>query len=287
MCPYRDPRPVGEYSLLSARRAGVGTVLLLVAAHLTLKSVFFSKWFLREVALPVESATGGLLSPAALAGSIQLVVLVGFGVLVCCRMSTRDIGLRLPGSAISLTLLAIIFTGAWLACAAVGATVSYDKLSPASAMGRVLEATVGSAVGEELFYRGFLLSQVYLLLRHWRGDWTSGRTLAAAIAAVQVYFALNHLPAAMRAGLSAETATLWLLHAALVGAMFAVLYLHTGSLVLSIGAHALLNLSIPFLDSPVDPALFVLVLVCIAMLAGPWLFSRERDALRPSMAGAA
>jgi len=284
----RSYQPIEPTAFGPTRRVGPGMVVVLVVAHLVLKAVFFSQWFLREVALPIESATRGLITPDALAGSIQLVLLVMLGVVVCCGMSPSELGLRRPGAMRSLTVIAIIFTGAWLGCALLGATMSTPNgLRPAAATGLVLEATVGSALGEELFYRGFLLSQVFLFLRQKRGCWTSGRTLVVALASVQVYFALNHLPAAMRAGLSAETATLWLLHAALVGAMFAVLFLHTGSLVLSIGAHALLNLSIPFLDSPVDPALLVLVLVCIAMLAGPWLFSRETGVLRTSLARAA
>ena len=274
MYPWRTTGQLEDGVFGSTRKASIALIVALVTLHIALKAVFFSPWFLYRVALPLETATGGLVTPATLAGSIQLIVLVVIGTIAFGGFSWRQIGFRTGGQATSGILIVLIWATACLVSLLFGGSLALDGPTLRTAAASILQATAGSALTEELFYRGFLLVQVYLVIRGTTRSWSTGRCLFWAVALVQVYFAANHVPAGMRAGLPADVMLLWLVQTACVGAMFAVLFVQTGSLVLSVGAHALLNFSMPFLASPLDPALVVLLLVCAAMLAGPWLFER-------------
>lgn len=257
------------------RRAPLLLLASLVAAHVSLKALFFSEGFLYNVALPFEAATNGLITPATLAGSIQLALLMILGAAVIGRFSWSQLGLRFDGQRLALTLLAVLTSLVFLVCLLLGASLSFDAASLRTTTAALLQSVVGSSLSEELFYRGFLLVQVHLLIRKSRPASSTSTSLVWSLLIVQSYFALNHVPAAMRAGLSLEVMLPWIIQTALVGAMLSVLFIQTRSLVLSVGAHALLNLSVPFLSSPVEPALVALLLVCGAMLAGPWLFERD------------
>jgi hypothetical protein len=282
MYPHRTTDQFEDAVFGLTRRAPLALLAGLVAVHLALKAVFFSQAFLYKVALPVEAATTGLVTPATLAGSIQLFVVVILGTVFLGGFSWQQIGLRCGGQRVVLTLLALMACTACLVCLALGGSLLFDAVTLRATVASLLQAIVGSALTEELFYRGFLLIQVYLLIRHALRAWSTSTCLVWSLAIVQLYFAVNHVPAAVRAGLPLEEMLLWLVQTALVGAMFSVLFIQTRSIILSVGAHGLINLSLPFLVSPVDPALVVLLLVCTAMLAGPWLFERDLQGAKMS-----
>src|SRR5690606_31268939 len=103
----------------------------------------------------------------------------------------------------------------------------------------------------------------------------------------QLYFAVNHIPAALRMHLPAAEMAAYIVHVALVGALFAALYLRTGNLFVAVGAHALVNNPAALFVAGFDPALLALVLVCLLLLAWPALHRTfaEVFTLRPALAG--
>jgi hypothetical protein len=275
MHPWKATFQVNDQTFGRTVVAPLPLLLLLLATHVALKALFFSDWFLQSVALPLEAWTEGAIRPATLAGSVQLVLLVGLGVLYLGRLKPVHFGLRLEGTPRLALLVAAIWVVAHLVCLGLGARPSGLSNSMPLVIGGILEATAGSAVPEELFYRGFLLVQVFLLFRLRAVRWSPDVCLAVSVILVQLYFAAHHIPAAMRAGLPIDTALLWLTQTALVGGMMAALFIQTGNVVMAVAAHTLINLSIPILDSPVPPQLVLLVLVCVTMLTGRWIFGRD------------
>ena len=248
---------------------------LAVAAHLALKGVYFSVPFQVGVAFPIEWTTRWALTGTTLAGAISWVVLVTVVMGALGRIRPSDLGLSVRG----LRDAALILFAVWAVVQILNTAVSAiaPPAAPAAplaatvAVGRALQATLGSGLIEEVFYRGFLMTQVYALLR---GRIGRERALVAAVASTSVYFGLSHIPAGLAMGLSAPEVAGYVLHCALVGSLFAGLYLRTGNLYVAVGAHALLNEPAPLVGSPVDTALVTLVVLCLVVLAWPLLARR-------------
>jgi membrane protease YdiL (CAAX protease family) len=178
---------------------------------------------------------------------------------------------------------AAILIGLWLltqaACAAAGAASGSIGLDdtlpvpgrPAAALGVRLQAILGTGLLEEVIYRGFLQTQLFLVARrHLSRD----AALGVAIAAASLYFGINHVPAGLRMGLDAAGVAGYVLQCSLAGALFGTLYVRTGNLFVAAAAHALLNDPAAVLASPIDPSLFVMVAACGLLLAWPWLSRR-------------
>lgn len=260
-------------SLKSARPAAL---VLFVVLHLGLKAVFFSLPYYTQVARPVEVLTGGLISPIVLAGLIELVVLVAVVMLWFGGLRPRDLGIRGQHLLNAALVALLVWGGVQSLLSGLGASGYFDAaLNPALALGpgrfgaKILEATLGSAFIEEVMYRGFLVPQLYLLAR----TWTSSRTIRAtvAIGLPQLYFGLNHLPAAFRMHLPTAEAAIYIFHVVLVGLLFTALYLRTGNLFVAVVAHAMVNDPAPLFVAGPDPAIIALVGVCVLLLAWPTL----------------
>lgn len=247
---------------------------LFVVLHLGLKAVFFSVPFYAHVARPVEAATAGVVSPIVLAGLIELVLLVGIVMVWVGGLRLRDLGLRRSHVPNAVIVTILVWGGVQAVLSLLASSAPFEPmLNPALAAGpervgvRLLEATFGSAFIEEVMYRGFLVPQLYLLAR----TRTSNRALQAGIALglPQLYFGLNHVPAALRMGLSYGDVAAYVFLVVLVGVLFAALYLRTGNLFIAIAAHALVNNPMPVVVAGPDPSLLALVGVCSLLLAWP------------------
>lgn len=254
----------------------IPALALVLIVHAGLKALFFWPAYQEQVALPVEFATGGLVTTVTLAGAVSWTVLVGAAMLGVGRL--RPVHLGLTGAALreAVPVLVGLWTLAQIAQVVLGTAAGETAFaaSPhgmAAATGQRLQAVFGSGLLEETIYRGFLLVQLYSLLRL-RVD--RDRAVMWAIIASSVYFGVNHLPAGLRSGLPLSEALLFAGHSALVGALFAVLYLRTGNLFVAAGAHALINDPVPLFAAPVDPSLVALVAVTGLMLAWPALARR-------------
>ena len=262
-------RPVSTLAVAPAVLAGV------LLAHAGLKAVIFWGPYQARVALPVELATGGLVTAITLSGLLSWAVLVGGGMLAAGRLRPRDLGLSLG----HLRDAGPVLLGLWLtvqvAHAALGSATgeltlaaSASSRTLAEAAGLRLQAVVGSGLLEEVLYRGFLLTQVFVLLRSRVGR---DRALVWAVVASSLYFGLNHIPAYSRAGLAPAEVAVFVGQCVLVGALFGALFLRTGNVLVVAGAHALINDPVALFATSIDPALVALVAVAGLMLAWPAL----------------
>lgn len=249
---------------------------LALLAHAALKALFFWAPYQHHIALPLEAATHGLVTSVTLAGVISWVLLVGVVLLGAGRLRPVHLGLSARSLRESLPILVGLWVLTQLAQVALGTAAGDATLAATpggwpAAVGLRLQAIVGSGLLEETLYRGFLLVQLCGLLRL-RTDRDQAHTWALVLSSA--YFGLNHLPAGLRSGLPLAEALVFVGHSALVGALFAVLFLRTGNLFVAAGAHALINDPIPLVVSAVDPSLVVLVAVAGLMLGWPSLARR-------------
>ncbi|MDX1531575.1 MAG: CPBP family intramembrane glutamic endopeptidase [Rhodothermales bacterium] len=263
----------------SAKPARASALALFVVLHLGLKAVFFSVPFYVHVARPVELATAGVVTPIVLAALIEVVLLVGVVMVGYGGLRLRDLGLSGDHVPTAVIVTLFVWGGVQAVLSVLAASAQFEPalnpevaIGPERFSGKLLETTLGSAFIEEVMYRGFLVPQLYLLAR----AWTPSRTVQAAVALglPQLYFGLNHVPAALRMGIPASEAAVYVVHVILVGFLFAAFYLRTGNLFVAIAAHALVNNPMPVVVAGPDPSLLALVGVCLLLLAWPTLHRR-------------
>ncbi len=275
----RTVRPVSL--LLLSLFLGLNTALLLV---------FRTAAFHQYVSGPVESGTGGLVSHVLLVNLIAGAVLIIGLVVGLGGLRWRDVGMPLGWRGAWQVLNAVLVTYTLWALAqliaalhgwAVPGTLDYnpDWIGFTDEYRSTLADSVavffGSALVEEVKYRGFLLAQLFLLANHWAlfgtGRSAVRRRLWGAIIGSQLVFGLNHVPAGLDTGLDGWTLLLYIAQVGFVGAVFAVLYLRTGNLFIVVGAHALINDPMPMYLSTLDPRFVSLALVLALLLAWPML----------------
>ncbi len=278
MYPTRtDLHPSDPY-FPGIRQASPGILVSVVLAHLMLKFLYFSSWFLHTIALPVENLTNGYLPPATLAGLISLVVLVA-GIMMCLgSLRLADLGLDKKGLLVGMAALGLVVGAVHLlggvAVLLTDLTLQVTNYPTGQVIVATLDSFVGAAITEEVFYRGFLLVQVYFLLCG-RTQKPRSTCLVLSLVLTQAYFGVNHLGSALRMDLALPTILGYLGHAGLVGAMLAVLFIRTRSIFVPMVAHGLLNLPITAIELPIDADLLTLVVVCLLMLGLPYVYSRD------------
>lgn len=257
------------------RQVRWSTIALFVVLHEAFKAFVFSEAFGRFSA-PVFAATRGVITYELTAYLIEFALLGAVVLLAREQLRFRDIGLvgaHLPKAVLVIGILWGVVQYVILGIEAVegrGLRLHPDfRLYPMTMiLGKTLEAPLGSALFEEVVYRGFLLPQLFLKLDAWR----PGRpevNLACAVGITQLYFGLNHLPVGLTMDLTTSGLLIYLLQMVLGGVLFAAIFLRTGNLFLSIGVHALLNNPVALFGSTIDPALLVLIFSCLLLLLWP------------------
>jgi membrane protease YdiL (CAAX protease family) len=244
----------------------VGIVVLGAAGYaFVLNAVVFDLPVVQSVA----PATGGIVRPTLVANLAGL-----FVVFVILRWRTgshlRALGInwgrpRVAGATVVLAWFLTQVVGAAALVTAgesFGLTISADRFR--FGLGTFLAQVAGVALFEEVVYRGLLLGQLLDRLKSFLDDWAA---ILGAIVLSAVAFAIVHVPHRLRLGtvtgsLSGDMVALFV-----VGVTFAVVYLRTGSLLVTIGFHALYNRPVSPVLSP-EPARAVLAVVLVMVVIG-------------------
>jgi membrane protease YdiL (CAAX protease family) len=250
---------------------------LFAGLHTLLLWFFNSLWFQAHVSGPVRIGTGGMIPHAALVGSIEFVVLVVGVMILAGGLRFADVGLvraNLANAGIVLLLLwgcvqLVVVIAGHLGAGAVELNPKFAASSSRALLGLGLQSTVGSGFIEEVMYRGFVLPQLYFLSRRW--GLSEKRGLACALIGSQLFFSINHIPAAQNLGLGFADTLGYLAYLFMLGFILAALFMRTGNLFIAVGVHALLNNPVPLFVSSLDPALVVLVFSCLFLLLWPSL----------------
>ena len=278
--------------LRTVRPASPRLLALFLVLNTALLFVFRTPTFHQYVSGPVESGTGGLIPHVLLANLIAAAVLIGGLIVGLGGLRWKDVGVPLGWRGAWQVLNAVLVTYTLWACAqlvlalhgwAVPGTLDYNPDwvgftdEHRSTIADSMTAFFGSALVEEVKYRGFLLAQLFLLANHWvlsgSGRTAVRRRLWIAVVGSQFVFGLNHLPAGIDTGFTGWTLCLYIVQVGFVGVVFAILYLRTGNLFIVVGAHALINDPMPLYLSRLDPRFVSLTLVLALLLAWPMLKS--------------
>ena len=251
-----------------ALAAIVDAIVLVVAMHVVLP------WM--RSSFPLETLTNGLIQ-ATLVFSLARFVLAAVGVALWIGgLRAADIGLRWE----KLRDGSLMVLGVWIAMQLVGALIGLaatgsigispywtpDRLLPIA--GEVLAQFLGNAFAEEVIFRGFLLTQVTLLLRSVISK--RGRRLTVSVLLSQLIFSLSHIPERMASGYTPLQMVLNLAVTWVWGMLFAVLYLRSDNLFVVIGVHALVNAPVTLLAVPSQGLAGLLPLVLSLVLIVIW-----------------
>ena len=273
-------RETGKTELWLGRQPRVsnGMILLFLAAYVGLSLlinlvVFRSTWL-----DPVARATHGWIQPTLVVNAGLIVLLIAGVLGLGGRLSPR----RLIGP-LKQAVPALLWTcGLWGITQFVGVVVlaiqsglmfdpSWNTYGVSWVLGGLLAQLAGNALFEEIAYRGFLLPQAYRRLRAIRRP---ALRIFAAVLISQAVFALIHIPNRIYTALPLASYPMDLLRLLGLGALFAVIYLRTGSLLLAVGIHALLNRPTSLVDFP-SSSTVLLVLTGVLLIVWPWV-SRSR-----------
>ena len=257
--PTASPLRPSWLALIVVGAAGYALVLnALVFAHRTFA------W--------VTASTSGLVRPTLVANVLGLLVLFG-AVRWRAELEPREVGIQWG----SPRLVGSLLVGCWLAVQGVGVLalwrqgtlvapgVDLDALLIAT--GKVLSQAAGVALFEEVVYRGLLFGS----LARWFDTRLERSWLAfpGAIAVSAGVFAIVHVPRRLRLGTVTGSLEGDLLALFVVGVTFAVVYLRTGSLLLTVGVHALYNRPVSPVLSPESARAVFAVVLAVLVVAWP------------------
>lgn len=261
------------------------TIILTAGIHLLLRAGVFT---------PLVRATDGLIHRSLLGNAILLLVVVGGLIFWLGGLRPRQVGL-VPGK---LPVAVAVTFGMWLLMQAiqlVSALLSDGtfQVSPAWSgggatvlVGMLLAQMFGTALVEEIIFRGYLLTQVREKLhRRWLGS--ARRALIPALLISQFSFAVFHLPGHIASGLGPVDIVIDLVCLTLLGTLFALLYLRTGNLFIGIGIHSLSNNPTAlFVPDPNQDSLLALAFGALIIIFWPRRRERESETTaRSSAAG--
>jgi len=227
--------------------------------------VFFAQHWQR----PLTSATRGLVEGTLQAGALFI---LGLGALFWCvgKLRWDDLGLMR-----AKLLAGIVGTfSVWVLAQLVQLLESGRDFVWAQAwgtheVGEFLGQALGNALQEEVFFRAFLVSQLFLLLRA-GGIQRKVPALIAALIIAQVMFAVSHVPNRIYKGSYDSFDAVWQDQAALflAGLYFCGFFFLTKNLFFAVGVHALANRPMALIEGAnfqvlAEPLLLLLVIAAI------------------------
>jgi membrane protease YdiL (CAAX protease family) len=262
-------------------RAPLWTLILFPFAVIGLRLLIGRLPLIDTLSSLAANATGGLIGYNLVANIDNYVLILGLLILGFGRLRLRDLGLRWGKLAAGVATLVGVWLLLQIAMALIdGATGSALSLHPNwtqyptfVVLGWLIGNLFGTAVFEELAYRGFLLPQIYLHLPATR------RRLPIAILISLVIFTLMHIPQWIEYGLLSPMQPLFVLA---LGLIFTAIYILTNNIFVAIAFHALHDAPTPLFASPADAhwLMFGLELCFIgACLLWRWLSARGQGRL--------
>jgi len=234
--------------LLATRSVSPLVIVAMVAAFTSWTLLVWAWIYPSGLPARVAQETHGVISPTLVACSFEVVlafaIACGLG-----QLRLRDLGLSRRGFVVG----ALATLGAWVFAQLViviGALIASAPLAhPPFELGEMLAQILGNSLDEEVVMRGFLSVQLVLLARRFTGPrtaWIVGFGIAS------IMFALSHIPQRLvsdheHGGALAED----LVVLAWRGLALALVYLRTGHLEVAVGFHALWDVPLPVIASPI------------------------------------
>lgn len=199
--------------------------------------------FRQNILRPIAEATSGLIDETLIVGIISILLFGYFIIMRLGKLNISNIGLK-KGKIVNAILLVLVM---WAAiellniCAQLLISkklilyYGWNKVGASRMLGLFIDQIFGSALFEEIAFRGFLLVQICKKFR------ARKRSIIYGIVISQLLFSLIHIPNRIYSGFSLLEIVLSLIFISLIGILFSIIYLRTDNLFISIGIHALWN----------------------------------------------
>jgi membrane protease YdiL (CAAX protease family) len=257
-------------------RSSTVRLIAVVAASYAL-AAGFNAWFAADdLPRTIAQRSGGWINPNLLM-FVPMTLLVGGLLLVRGRLRPASLGLGLRslpiGVALLVTLWCLIQLGAALAAAAHGVGLEWHPAwidpGPGYVLGFLIAMILGTALFEEIVFRGYLLPQVGMRLNGFRSRHVR---IGLAILLSSLVFASWHLPTLIiHQALDPSAAAVQLGSLTCAGVLLSLLYLRTGNLYVTMAVHALVNAPTLLVATPVPGSFLAGVLGVALIIAGPRL----------------
>ncbi len=143
--------------------------------------------------------------------------------------------------------------------------------------GRFITYVFGTALTEEIIFRGYLLPQCWLALRTIGRPWPR---LGLALLISQGIFALVHIPATLLQGASIGDLLIHLVSLFVLGVLLALVYLQTRNLFVVVAIHSLSDWPMPLFHQSVLGDLSLLSFVALVAVLLLWPIITRQSGLR-------
>ena len=251
--------------------AGVMAVTLF---HLTLPAI-------SDALGPVFEATGGFVEVTLLINLTFVVVIVGGIILWFGDLRPRDVGLVQEDVPLGIG----ITVGTWILVQVTGVVVlilrgeslaladSLVRFGILPVVGGFVGQVFGNALYEEVVYRAFLLPQLAKKFTRLSKSGSPRTAFLFALLASQIVFTLVHVPGRFAAGVEVGDLPVFLVAPFVLGVLFALIYVRTGNLFVTIGLHALVNDPVLLVDAGGVVLVPLLSVVLAILVAWPSLLT--------------
>jgi uncharacterized protein len=189
--------------------------------------------------------TKGLVQRALLP-NIAIILVFIYGLLIIYgKFKPSELGLEREELLQAIWVIAIVILMLQVISTASGA-ISYktltignlwSKVSGSTALGILISQLLVVAVQEEIIFRGFLMPQVYLRIKKVKYIVRMGFALVIS----QGLFAVWHIPIRIFLGMSLTSTIISIFSVFMLGIIFALIYIRTGNIFISMGMHGLWN----------------------------------------------
>lgn len=260
-------RNTEELSIVKVKPTSIRFIVSLIFIHilftLTVNLVLFANGTLSVIA----KSTNGWINETLAANLFGLVLEVVIFLCIIAKLSPKDFGLTknkllagLFGTLLFWLAINIVDLGMTLLTHS-SLTFNNDIFTNSNVVfGELLGQLFGNALLEEVLFRGFLLVQIYLLLKKVKNN-TSRIVYAMLIS--QSIFAAIHIPNRIYSGLVGIDFVYDFIVLVILGIIFSLLYVLTKNLFFVIGVHSLMNVQIMFWNSSFT---YTATLICVLLL---------------------
>ncbi len=254
-----------------------------VLIYLALQTMIFLVWAKWEVYLRLISClyknTSGLIHPNLVNG-IFIFMVVFFGVILgWANLRSKDIGLQpkkiFPAliMMVGIWLFIQVFLMAFSLLQKGSITIHPGWLGDQvfSTIGFFIAMLMGIALVEEMFFRGFVLPQLFLIFRI-QLKVGERSAMAWSVLLSSIFFALIHIPSWLSPfGGTGPSSNMFidLVILTAAGVFFCLVYIRSGNLFFGVGIHALADAPISLFVSSFDPYIVFAGLIILILIFWP------------------
>ena len=215
-------------------------------------NIFFSN-YIREKGflLTIEERTHFIIQDSLLIYFIKIIIVIVVIILILGKLKPKDIGIEKKKVIPAIIIVCCI----WLFYQIIGLiyTISiyrglvFDQFILEQGwnviVGQITAQIFGCGPYEEIIYRSFFITQIYLLFRkkEEKQNKISKKALIISLVITQIFFALIHIPDRIWENQPLEEYWMDMFSLFMYGLVFALLYLRTNNILIVAGIHALLN----------------------------------------------